>query len=291
MLYYWQTKYTTLIYITFFIFSHNRHFFVHISPSVLEVWKFPCGRTRFQPSEDTDALLSELPPFSHPSSNTARTHAHTSISTLKSLVNFCSTDFLFHKEFDDSTLAKRHIIVGHFVRSDTGHVMQATGVTKHSRITQQLVPSTTALSFVCCSQFACKKKFAHDFRYDPRKYYSFYDDSIYNQIFENVKRDPTVYFVRRLFPLFALYADQCPIWWRLIWTAETCSGIEYWTHVPDLRSCVCRTVKVNVDGYKTLFEAVCSYDTWLTACIWWVLWRSNTANAWSAQIFREFNFI
>ena len=94
----------------------------------------------------------------HLSSNTARTHAHTSISTLKSLVNFCSRDFLFHKEFDDSTLEKRHIVVGHFVRSDTSHVMQAVDVTRHSRITQQLVPSTGALSFVCCSQFACKKK-------------------------------------------------------------------------------------------------------------------------------------
>ena len=93
----------------------------------------------------------------HPSSNTARTHAHTSISTLKSLVNFCNRDFLFHKEFDDSTLAKRHIVVGHFVRRDTSHVMQAIDVTRHSKITQQLVPSTTALSFVCCSQFACKK--------------------------------------------------------------------------------------------------------------------------------------
>ena len=36
--------------------------------------------------------------------------------------------------------------------------MQATDVTRHSRITQQLVPSTTPLSFVCCSQFACKTK-------------------------------------------------------------------------------------------------------------------------------------
>ena len=35
--------------------------------------------------------------------------------------------------------------------------MQATDVTRLSRITQQLVPSTTALSFVCCSQFACRK--------------------------------------------------------------------------------------------------------------------------------------
>jgi hypothetical protein len=76
MLYYWQTKYTTLIYITFFIFPHKRHFFVHISPSVLEVWIFPC---------------------------------------------------------------RQHIVVGHFVRSDTGHMMQAIDVTRHSRITQQLV--------------------------------------------------------------------------------------------------------------------------------------------------------
>ena len=100
----------------------------------------------------------------HPSSNTARTRAHTSISTLKSLVNFCSRDFLFQKEFDDSALAKRHIVVGHFVRSDTSHVIQATYVIRHSMITQQLVPPTTALSFVCCSQFACKKKVALDFR-------------------------------------------------------------------------------------------------------------------------------
>ena len=66
--------------------------------------------------------------------------------------------FDFTREFDDSTLAKQHIIVGHFVRSDTSHVMQAIDVTRHSRITQQPVPSTTALSFVCCSEFACKKK-------------------------------------------------------------------------------------------------------------------------------------
>ena len=105
-------------------------------------------------------LNARVPIFKmfHPSSNTARTHAHTSISTLESLVNFCSRDFLFHKKFDDSTLAKRHIVAGHFLRSDTGHVMQAIDVTRHSRITQQLVPSTTVLSFVCCSQFACKKK-------------------------------------------------------------------------------------------------------------------------------------
>jgi len=93
----------------------------------------------------------------HPTSNTARTHEHTSISTLKSLVNFCSRDFLFHKNFDDSTLAKRHIHVSHFVRSDTGHVMQAIDVTRQSRIIQKLVPSTNLLSIVCFHQFACKK--------------------------------------------------------------------------------------------------------------------------------------
>ena len=139
-------------------------------------WKFenpPAVELRSShPKTLTHCFLNSLrfPIFKmfHPSSNTARTNAHTSISTLKSLVNFCSRDFLFHKEFDDSTLAKRHIVVGDFVRSDTGHVMQDIDVTRHSRITQQLVPSTTALSFVCCSQFACKKKVAHDFRYDPR---------------------------------------------------------------------------------------------------------------------------
>ena len=65
MLYYWQTKYATLIYRLFFIFPHNRHFFVHISTSVLGVWKFPFCKILFQPSEDTDTLLSELPPLSH----------------------------------------------------------------------------------------------------------------------------------------------------------------------------------------------------------------------------------
>jgi len=77
---------------------------------------------------------------------------------LKALVNLCSRDFLFNEKFDDSILAKRHINVGHFVRSDTGHMMQAIDVTRHSRITQQLVPSTTIFSFVvCCSRFAWKK--------------------------------------------------------------------------------------------------------------------------------------
>ena len=98
----------------------------------------------------------------HPSSNTARTHAHTSVSTLKSLVNFCSRDFLFNKKFDDSMLAKRHIVVGH-----TGHVMQAIDVTRHSRITtagSNYHHTLLRLLFPVCIQ----KKFAHDFWYDPR---------------------------------------------------------------------------------------------------------------------------
>ena len=102
----------------------------------------------------------------HPSSNTAH-NAHTSISTLKSLVNFCSRDFLFNENFDDSMLAKRHIVVGHFVRSDTCHVMQAIDVTRHSRITQQLVPSTTYSPSSAVPGLNAKKV-AHDFRYDPR---------------------------------------------------------------------------------------------------------------------------
>ena len=82
---------------------------------------------------------------------------------LKSLVNFCSRDFLFNQKFDNSTLAQKYIVVGHFVRSDTGHVMQATDVKRHSRLTEQLVPSTTVLSFICCSQFACKKSLVMTF--------------------------------------------------------------------------------------------------------------------------------
>ena len=161
MLHYWQTKYTALIYITFFIFPFHSTSLYTFLPAF---WKFeysPVVELRFShPKSLTHCFLNCLrfPSFKmfHPSSNTARTHAHTFISTLKSLVNFCSRDFLFHKEFDDSTLARRHIIVGHFVRSDTSHVIQAIDVTRHSRKTQQLVPSTTTLSFVCYSQFAYK---------------------------------------------------------------------------------------------------------------------------------------
>ena len=123
--------------------------------SLIVAFSWGCSRAT-APRLILDARVPIFKMF-HPSSNTARTHAHTSIRTLKSLVNFCSRDFLFNEKFDDRTLAKRHIVVGHFVRSDTGHVLLAIDVTRHSRITQQLVPSTTILSFVR-SQFACKKK-------------------------------------------------------------------------------------------------------------------------------------
>jgi hypothetical protein len=91
--------------------------------------------TRLFEDDHSEAhLYAGVPIFKmfHPSSNTARTHAHTSICTLKSLVYFWSGDFLLHKKFNDSMLVRRHIGVGHCVRSDIGHVMQATDVTKHS---------------------------------------------------------------------------------------------------------------------------------------------------------------
>jgi len=137
------------------VHSHTHVILNDLNHTLLVAFSGGCSRAT-TPRLILDAHVPIFKMF-HPSSNTARTHAHTSISTLKSLVNFCSRDFLFNKKSDDSTLAKRHIVVGQFVRSGTGHVMQAIDFTRHSRITEQLVPSTTLLSFVCCSQFACKK--------------------------------------------------------------------------------------------------------------------------------------
>jgi hypothetical protein len=91
--------------------------------------------------------------FEHCSHPCTHFHKHAQVSG-----EFLQQGFPLSEKFDDSTLAKRHIVVGHFVSSDTGHVMQAIDVTRHSRITRQLVPSTTILSFICYSQFACKKK-------------------------------------------------------------------------------------------------------------------------------------
>jgi len=80
-------------------------------------------------------------------------HKHPEVSG-----EFLQEGFPFDENFNDIKLAKRHIVVGHFVRSDTGKVIQAIDVTRHSSLTQQLIPSSTVLSFVCCSRFACKKR-------------------------------------------------------------------------------------------------------------------------------------
>jgi len=69
----------------------------------------------------------------HPSSNTTSTHAHISIHTLKSVVNISSGNLLLNNKFNDGTLTKRNIIVGHFVSLVYGHVMQATDVIPHSK--------------------------------------------------------------------------------------------------------------------------------------------------------------
>jgi len=70
----------------------------------------------------------------YPSSNTTSTHAHISIHTLKSVVNISGGNLLLNKKFNDGTLTKRNIVVGHFVSLVCGHVMQATAAVPHSRI-------------------------------------------------------------------------------------------------------------------------------------------------------------
>ena len=86
-------------------------------------------------------------------------------------MNFCSRDFLFHKEFDDSTLAKRHIVVGHFIRSDTGHIMQAIDVTRHSRITTAgSIYHRTLLRLLFPVRM--QEIVARDFRYNRRTIYA-----------------------------------------------------------------------------------------------------------------------
>ena len=96
----------------------------------------------------------------HPSPNTARTHAHTSISTLKSLVNFCSRI----SSLTRNSMIARCIVVGHFVRNDIGHVMQAIDITRHTTAGSIYHPTLLRLLFPVCMQ----KMVAHDFRYDPR---------------------------------------------------------------------------------------------------------------------------
>ena len=69
----------------------------------------------------------------YPSSNATSTHAHISLLTLKSVVNISSRNLLLNKKFNDGTLTKRTIVVGHFVSLVYGHVMQATDAIPHSK--------------------------------------------------------------------------------------------------------------------------------------------------------------
>ena len=68
------------------------------------------------------------------SSNTTSTHAHISIHTLKSVVNISSGNLPFNNKFNDGTLTKRNIVVGHFVSLVCSHVIQATDAIPHSKI-------------------------------------------------------------------------------------------------------------------------------------------------------------
>jgi len=70
----------------------------------------------------------------YPSSNTTSTHAHISTHMLKSGVNISSGNLLCNKKFNDGTLTKRNIVVGHFVSLVYGHMKQATNAIPHSMI-------------------------------------------------------------------------------------------------------------------------------------------------------------
>jgi hypothetical protein len=68
----------------------------------------------------------------HPPSDTAGTQADISIHTAKSLVDdFCRVS-LFHKEFNVSTLTKRHVDDSHFLAVDDGNVRGAHALILHS---------------------------------------------------------------------------------------------------------------------------------------------------------------
>jgi hypothetical protein len=67
----------------------------------------------------------------YPSSNTTGTRAHISTHPLKSVVNISSENLLFNKKFNDGTLTKRNIVVGHFV---TLVYRQATDTIPHSKM-------------------------------------------------------------------------------------------------------------------------------------------------------------
>ena len=72
----------------------------------------------------------------YPSSNTTSTHAHISIHMMKSVVNISSGNLLLSKKFNDGTLTKRNIVVGHFVSLVYGHMMQASDAIPHSKTWQ-----------------------------------------------------------------------------------------------------------------------------------------------------------
>jgi hypothetical protein len=50
------------------------------------------------------------------------------------MVNISSGNLLFNKKFNDGTLTKQNIVVGHFVSLVYGHMMQATDAISHSKI-------------------------------------------------------------------------------------------------------------------------------------------------------------
>ncbi|KAJ4434314.1 hypothetical protein ANN_22869 [Periplaneta americana] len=75
-----------------------------------------------------DALVSVFEMF-HPSPNTAGAHAHISVFTLKSEVNFSRKFFICNNGFNDSTLSKRIIVVDHFANIACDHVLEANDVT------------------------------------------------------------------------------------------------------------------------------------------------------------------
>jgi len=52
------------------------------------------------------------------------------------VVNISSGNLLLNKKFNDGTLTKRNIVVGHFVSLVYSHVMQAIDAIPHSNIWQ-----------------------------------------------------------------------------------------------------------------------------------------------------------
>jgi hypothetical protein len=68
-----------------------------------------------------DVRVSVLKMF-HPPSDTAGTHADVSINTTKSLTDDSYRVSLFHRNFNESTLMKRHVGDSHFLAEHDGKV-------------------------------------------------------------------------------------------------------------------------------------------------------------------------